>query len=107
MNKLKIYAFLQKQIMLMIALSLIPGLAYIALGWFSGIVYPALLWYGMMVTVSLLGWHLSQVKLTQLGKSELNKWYKKVTLFFYVIFGLWTFIFILYAGESENHLRWP
>ena len=106
MNKLKIYAFLQKQIILMIALSLIPGLAYIVLGWFSGIVYPALLWYGMMVTVSLLGWHLSQVKLAQLGKSELNKWYKKVTLFFYSIFALWTFIFVLYAGESESHLNY-
>jgi len=106
MNKLKIYAFLQKQILLMISLSLLPGLAYIALGWLSGIVYPALLWYSIMFVVSFFGWKLYKYKLEQLSKEELAEWYKKVTLFFYAIFGSWTLIFILYAGESESHLNY-
>jgi len=90
----------------MISLSLIPGLAYIALGWLNGIVYPALLWYGLTIMVSLLGWHLYKYNLNQLGKDELDKWYRYVTLFFYMVFSLWTLIFILYAGESESNLNY-
>jgi len=107
MNKLKIYTFLQKQILLMILLSLIPGLAYIALGWMGGIVMPALLWYGLMVAVSAWGWPLyRRYDLEQLEPRELRRWYVKLVIFFYLIFSLWTVIFILYAGDWEHHLNY-
>jgi len=91
---------------MMIALSLLPGLAYIALGWMNGIVYPALVWYGLMVIVSLFGWKLHQYDLNRAGKDMLFRWYGSVALFFYIIFGLWTLVFILYAGKSESHLNY-
>ena len=106
MNKLKIYTFLQKQILMMMFLSLVPGLAYIALGWLNGIVYPALVWYSLIIIISLFGWKLYKNDLKMLGNKALLRWYRFVTLFFYVIFGLWTLIFILYAGESESHLHY-
>jgi len=106
MNKLKIYTFLQKQILMMTFLSLLPGLAYIVLGWLNGVVYPALVWYGLMVMVSVYGWKYYKINLKMLGNEALVQWYSSVTLYFYMIFGLWTLIFLLYAGESESHLHY-
>ncbi len=106
MNKLKIYTFLQKQILMMTFLSLLPGLAYIVLGWLNGVVYPALVWYGLMVMVSVYGWKYYKIDLKMLGNEALVQWYSSVTLYFYMIFGLWTLIFLLYAGESESHLHY-
>ncbi len=107
MNKQKIYLFLQKQILLMIFLSLVPGLAYIALGWINGVVVPALIWYGLIILVSLWGWNLySNFKLDKINIDELQRWYTKLTIFFYLIFSLWTLIFILYVDESENNINY-
>jgi len=107
MNKQKFYLFLQKQILLMMFLSLIPGLAYILLGWINGVLIPALVWYGLIILVSLWGWKLySNFKLDKMSMDELQRWYTKLTIFFYLIFSLWTLIFILYAGESENNLNY-
>jgi diguanylate cyclase (GGDEF)-like protein len=107
MNKQKFYLFLQKQILLMMFLTLIPGLAYIALGWMNGIVIPALIWYALIILVSLWGWKLyNNFKLDKMSTDELQHWYTKLTIFFYLIFSLWTLIFILYAGESENNLNY-
>jgi diguanylate cyclase (GGDEF)-like protein len=41
-----------------------------------------------------------------MSKEELKQWYKRTTLFFYLIFSLWTLIFILYVGESNTHLNY-
>ena len=107
MNKLKIYTFLQKQIILMMLLTLIPGLAYIVLGWVGGVVLPALVWYGFIMAVSLWGWRLySEYALDKMSVAELNRWYRKLVAFFYLIFSLWTLIFILYAGEWESNMHY-
>ena len=107
MNKLKIYTFLQKQIILMMLLTLIPGLAYIALGWVGGVVLPALVWYGFIMAVSLWGWRLySEYTLDKMSVAELNRWYRKLVAFFYLVFSLWTLIFILYAGEWESNMHY-
>jgi len=107
MNNQKLYLFLQKQIILMMLLTLIPGLAYIALGWMNGIVLPALIWYALIILVSLWGWKLyKRFQLEKISTEALNKWYKQLVLFFYLIFGLWTVIFLLYSGEVESKLHY-
>ena len=107
MHKIKIYTFLQNQILLMMGLSLVPGLAYIGLGWISGILVPALIWYVFIVLISAWGWHLySHFKLESLTKEDLQTWYKKLVIFFYIIFSLWTVIFILYADKTEHNLHY-
>jgi len=107
MNKQKFYAFLQKQIILMILLSLIPGLAYIGLGWMNDIVMPALIWYSLVILVSLWGWKLyKRFQLEKMGTEELKSWYRDITLFFYIVFGLWTLAFLLYSGEVESKLHY-
>ena len=91
----------------MMMLSLIPGLAYIVLGWLNGVVLPALIWYGLIMLSSLWGWHLYvSYNLEELETEALTRWYLKLVAYFYVIFSLWTLIFILYAGESESHLNY-
>ncbi len=91
----------------MIGLSLIPGLAYIFLGWLNDIVMPALVWYGLMVMVSLYGWRLYyQFKIEQMDTERLKDWYRKLSVFFYIIFALWTLIFLLYCTETEHHLHY-
>jgi len=107
MNKQNFYGFLQKQILWMIGLSLIPGLAYIALGWKHDILMPALIWYILVILVSVWGWQIyKDFQLEEMGEDELKTWYQKLTLFFYIIFGLWTLVFLLYAGEVENKLHY-
>jgi len=91
----------------MMFLTLIPGLAYIALGWVGGVVLPALVWYGFIMAVSLWGWRLySEYPLDKMSVVELNRWYRKLVAFFYLIFSLWTLIFILYAGEWESNMHY-
>ena len=91
----------------MIGLSLIPGLAYIFLGWLNDIVMPALVWYGLMVMVSLYGWRLYyQFKIEQMDTERLKHWYRQLSVFFYIIFALWTLIFLLYCTETEHHLHY-
>jgi len=107
MNKQNFYGFLQKQILWMIGLSLIPGLAYIALGWMHDVVMPALIWYSLVVLVSIWGWQLQRdFQLKEMEAKELKSWYRKLRLFFYIIFGLWTLAFLLYAGEVESKLHY-
>ncbi|WP_295419277.1 EAL domain-containing protein [Sulfurovum sp.] len=107
MNQQKSYVFLQKQILLLLILSLVPGLAYIGLGWMSGVVMPALVWYSLNVLVSLWGWQLyKRYQLEQMDRAEIKSWYQKLTIFYYIIFGLWTVIFLLYAGEVESKLHY-
>ncbi len=107
MNKENFYSFLQKQILWIIGLTLIPGLAYIALGWMHDVLMPALIWYTLVILVSVWGWQIyKDFQLEVMSQEKLKAWYQKLTLFFYIIFGSWTLIFVLYAGEVENKLHY-
>ncbi len=91
----------------MIGLSLLPGLAYIGLAWLNGIVMPALLWYILMLLVSAWGFSLyKQYRPEQMLADDLKSWYMKLMVFFYIIFALWSLIFILYANEVESNLHY-
>lgn len=107
MNKQKFYAFLRKQILLIIGLSFIPGMAYIGLGWMKGVLMPALILYSLIILVSLWGWKLYRdFEREEIGREELKSWYRNLTFFFYIIFGLWTLAFLLYSEEVESKLHY-
>ena len=107
MNQRNFYTFLQQHILLMIGLSLLPGLAYIGLAWLNGIVMPALVWYMLVLLVSLWGYGLyRQYKPEQMIEEDLKRWYIKLMSFFYIIFALWSLIFVLYATEVESNLHY-
>jgi len=107
MNQRNFYTFLQKHILLMIGLSLLPGLAYIGLAWLNGIVMPALVWYMLVLLVSLWGYNLyRQYRPEQMLAEDMRSWYMKLMAFFYIIFALWSLIFVLYATEVESNLHY-
>lgn len=102
-----IFTILYKQIMIMIGLSLVPGLGYILLGWLNNIVLPALVWYSLLLVASLWGIRLyKDFSYHTMSRKELDAWHSKVSIFYYLIFGLWALIFVLYAGEVESKMHY-
>jgi diguanylate cyclase (GGDEF)-like protein len=68
---------------------------------------PALIWYGFIVLTSIWGGSLyRRFRYTHMDIDQLENWYQQVRLFTYVIFGLWTILFILYSEESKNNLQY-
>jgi len=107
MKTIESYIFLRRQIPLMIALSILPGLSYIFLGWINSVVMPALIWYGLTIIVSIWGYRLySGYHPNQMNTEETKNWYTKISLFFMVIFALWTLVFVFYVTEERGHLNY-
>ncbi len=102
-----VYTVLHRQVLVMLGLSLIPGLGYILLGWLSGIVMPALIWYSLLLLISVFGYQLhKEFNYKNMGRSHLIRWHKKLNIFYYLIFGSWALIFILYANETESKMHY-
>ncbi len=107
MHEQRFYNFLQKQILLLIGWSLLSGLGYTLLCIVYNVAKPAIIWYGFIILTSVWGWSLyKQFKYTHMDIGQLEKWYQKVRLFIYIIFGLWTTLFVLYSGDIGNNLHY-
>ena len=107
MKQQRYYRFLQKQILLMIGLSLIPGIVYVTFGWIFNVFYPAVIWYILLIGISLFGWSIyKEFDNHQMDEESLRIWYNKLIYFMYIIFSLWTVIFVFYADETENNLHY-
>lgn len=106
MNEERFYDYLQKQILLLIGWSLLTGFGFIVLCSIYDIAQEALIWYGFVVLVSLWGWSLyRQFQYKNIDISQLESWYQKVRLFMYLIFGLWTVLFILYYDVTLHNIH--
>ena len=107
MKQQKYYKTLQQHIILLIGLSLIPGLVYVLFGWIFKIVLPAFIWYSALIMVSIWGVKLyKEFANQQMTEVHLKAWYKQLSWFMYTIFSSWTVIFIFYAQETINHLNY-
>ena len=103
--QLKFSKFLQRQIPIMVLLSLLPGLGYIFLGWLAGVFQPALVWYLFNLGISLWGIQLyRRFDEANMGRAELESWNRWVIAFCYTFFALWALIFILYSRETASGL---
>lgn len=107
MKDKRFYSFLHKQIPIMVALSLIPGLGYIFLGWIHGIQTPAIIWYGLIVCTSLWGYRIYKTfHFDEMSEDERSRWYRQLSWFFYLFFLLWTIIFLVYVTEDQYKLHY-
>ena len=107
MKHQKYYTFLQKQILVMMGLSLIPGLVYVIVGSIFNILLPALIWYGIMLATSVYGWRLyKEFSIRKMDEEDLRVWYKKLTWFMYIIFSSWSLIFVMYVGHNQYDLHY-
>jgi len=102
-----IYITLHKQIRVMIALSIIPGLGYVFLGWLNDIVDRALIWYVIVIVISVGGEYLHRAfNYDVMSGSELFSWRRKLSIFYSLIFGSWALIFVLYANETSSNMHY-
>jgi len=103
----KNYQFYNNQVILIILLSLVPGLVFIILAWMNQIVMGALFWFILLSLASIWGIVLkSQYESKAMNPDELAQWYAKIKIFYYTVFSLWTLLFILYAGEVKSNLHY-
>jgi diguanylate cyclase (GGDEF)-like protein len=102
-----IYLYIHKQIPVMMVLSLFPGLGYIFLGWLNDIYVPAIIWYAAMVATSAWSFGLyRELNLQAMSEAQLDTWYRKTSIAFYLFFMLWGVIFLVYATETESGMHY-
>jgi diguanylate cyclase (GGDEF)-like protein len=107
MYNTRFHSFLHKQILLMLGLSLFPGLGYIFLGWLNDVILPALIWYFLVMLSSIWGYQLHKSYfIAKKIRADLQKWYQQLIYFFYLIFFLWALIFVLYCDETSGNLHY-
>jgi len=99
--------YLHKQILVLLALSLGPGLGYIFLGWLNHLLVPALIWYGVVLISSIWGFRLYRTyDFDTMSRQALEQWYQQLTYFYYSSFLLWGIIFLIYCAETESGLHY-
>jgi diguanylate cyclase (GGDEF)-like protein len=103
----EVYSYLNKQIPVMMVLSLLPGLAYILLGWINDNYIGAVFWYLALILISSRGYVLYKAfDIKSMGQPQLDAWYKKVSVLFYLFFLGWLAIFLIYVPESESGMHY-
>lgn len=103
----EVYSYLHKQIPVMMVLSLLPGLAYIALGWLNDNYIGAVYWYFAVVLISMRGYFLyKKFDIETMSQANIEVWYGKTTILFYLFFLLWLAIFLIYVPESESGMHY-
>ena len=91
----------------MLGLSLGPGLGYILLGFLQGAATRAIAWYLLLILVSIWGYRLYRdFDFSVMSYGRLAAWYQHTTYFYYVIFSLWTIIFLLFSPLHDTGLHY-
>ena len=91
----------------MMVLTLLPGLGYIFLGWLNDLATPALYWYLASLFLSIFGYKLyREFDLSLMSSAQLELWYKKTSILFYLFFAAWLAIFLIYATEKKSGMHY-
>jgi diguanylate cyclase (GGDEF)-like protein len=91
----------------MLGLSLGPGLGYIFLGYLYDALVPTVSWYGLMLITSVWGyWLYRHYNFDEMTQDSLNRWRRQTSYLFYILFALWTVIFILIVPRTEHNLHY-
>ena len=107
MKQQKYYTFLQQQILLMIGLTLLPGIVYVVLGFIFEVFLPALLWYGSLLVISFYGWTVYRdFSARRMSEEELEGWYNRLKWFMYLIFAAWLAVFLLFVDCQKYDMHY-
>ena len=91
----------------MLGLSLGPGIGYIILAVLNDVIVRAVAWYALVVTAAVWGYRLyRQFDYKTMSTAAMNSWYKSVSYFYYLIFILWTVIFLLFVPLHEVKMHY-
>ncbi|OOZ39750.1 diguanylate cyclase [Solemya pervernicosa gill symbiont] len=103
----RFYNYLHRQMPVMMALSILPGLGYIFLGWMHDVLWPALFWYLLILLLSGWGYGIyREFDLPNMSGPSLDRWYRKISSFFYLFFLLWLTIFLIYIWIDAHQLHY-
>lgn len=99
--------YLTRQIPVLVALSLLPGLGYILLGALHGTLTAAASWYTVMAAASLWGLQLYwRYHRSPLAPEQRIRWRLRLTLFLYLYLALWTVIFLVFVRLDSQNLHY-
>jgi len=91
----------------MLGLSLGPGIGYIILAAVNDVVGRAAAWYVLMILASIWGYRLyRQFDYNTMSTADMDSWYQSVSYFYYLIFALWTVIFLLFAPLHDVQMHY-
>jgi hypothetical protein len=107
MQNIQFYAYIRKQIPVLNVLSVFPGIAYVIFGYLNDLLLSGFLWYVTLCITAIWG-HLLYKHYTEksMTKDEKTVWYRKVRFYFYIMFGLWTVVFILFSPYPETKIHY-
>lgn len=107
MKDKRFYAFLHRQIRVLIFLSLFPGLGYLFLGWLNDVFWPAFGWYLAIIALSAWGSRLDRgFDYDTMSERARERWYRQCSRFIYAFFLLWVVIFLIYVGQDATKLHY-
>ncbi len=99
--------YLTRQIPVLVALSLLPGLGYILLGALHDALAAAASWYAVMFAASLWGVQLFwRYHRSPLSPEQRIRWRLRLTLFLYLYLALWTWIFLVFVRLDAQNLHY-
>ncbi len=107
MNQNYFYLYMQKQIILLMLIGLVQGAIYVFICWLNDIFFMTLAWYSIVNVVCLWGWSLYiKLNISNMTFDALYSWYNKVRIFMYVMFSMWSIIFVINVQEVENNVHY-
>lgn len=107
MQDTRFHEFLHRQIPVLVALSLVPGLAYIFLGWLHAVFMPAVAWYLIMLVTAAWGIRLYRsFDAATMSETRREQWYAQCVRLVYAFFVLWALIFLIYVRLDAYKLHY-
>ncbi|WP_018872636.1 bifunctional diguanylate cyclase/phosphodiesterase [Thioalkalivibrio sp. ALJ16] len=99
--------YLTRQIPVLVALSVIPGLGYILLGAIHDTIAAAAVWYGVMFAASLWGLQLYwRYHRAPMSPEQRIRWRVRLTAFLYLYVILWAAIFVIFVRLDAHNLHY-
>ena len=101
MKNRQFYTFLHQQILVMLGLTLGPGLGYVILGLVYDAAIPAASWYVGLILLAIWGYQLyRKFSFDDMTQASLAQWYQQATILYYLIFVMCTVIFVLMVPRT-------
>lgn len=98
---------MHRQILVVIALFMGTGVGYIYIGWLYSSLLPELLWFALVLALSVWGYRLHRVFLTNdLNMQEKERWLQQLQYFLFTYFSVWTIMFLMYTTRSNIELHY-
>ena len=98
---------LNRQVPVLVALSLLPGLGYLLLGTIKGVLAPALLWYGATLLLGLWGLYLyRRYRPERMTDHQRACWRRRIGVFIWLYLATWSAAFLVFVRHHEINLHY-